>query len=394
MIDEALSTPDNTLDFSTSSPTPHFDSGGSSKVTSDGKKFHSHTTTVSEMNRYIPTNTTTSRNAAGYVASADYSRGKPDSKTGLPYSGTGATTVETGLTSLTTSTHTVTTATVSSSSSSYKTNPWSRGHDIAGATVTTVTNSSSQSDSPVHEELSLATPSLLSSPAVWESDEDSKEVTDAGTSSLSQTSNELRAPHSATLGVVGGVSVTPEPGSVNLNEEFPPLSKHGRSQSDPQVSAERQQAQQDSKASQTGNNVSRLTQSLTSQVLEGSHLKKPSLSSSFTPSVPPIEGSPVSSKEREKVPKMNQSTSPGPEKLPFASPSRRNQSDPSVLSISKSGSELEQTPGSRVGRSGSEDGLVSSKVPTSLAVGADVENKVRKIYLLTLYCTQAQCVIY
>ena len=176
--------------------------------------------------------------------------------------------------------------------------------------------------------------------------------------------------------------MTPEPGSMDLNEEFPPLSKHGRSQSDPQVSAERQQ--QDSKTSQTSNNISRLTQSLTTQMQGGAYLKKPSPSSSssgFTPSVPPIEGSPVSpSSERDKLPKANRTTtsssSSGPEKLPFASPSKRNQSDPSVLQCVKSSTDLERTPGSRVGRSGSEDGLVTSKTSSSLTVGSDVEAKV------------------
>lgn len=257
-------------------------------------------------------------------------------------------------------------------------NPWSRGLDTAGMSVTTVTNSSSQSDSPVHEEMSLTTATLLSSATSWDSEDDVKERRDP-TSSLSQTTNEIHAPHSALLG--GGVSVTPEPGTMDLNEEFPPLSKHGRSQSDPQVSSaerQQQQAQQDSKSGQTGNNITRLTQSLTTQMQGGIYLKKPP--SGFTPSVPPIEGSPVSSSEREKLPKVHRSaSSSGPEKLPFASPAKRNQSEPSVLQCIKSSSgDLERTPGSRVGvgRSGSEDGLVTSKGISSLAVGSDVETKV------------------
>ena len=232
-----------------------------------------------------------------------------------------------------------------------------------------MTNSSSQSDSPVHEE--TTTPVLSS--AGWESEEEREK--DPPGSSLSQTSNEIHVPHPAALG--GGVSVTPEPGLMDLNEEFPPLSKHGRSQSDPQVSSgERQQPRQDSKSSQTGN-VSRLTQSLTSQMQRGTYLKKPLHSSGFTPSVPPIEGSPVSN-ERERLPKAAPQSASGSEKLPFASPAKRNQSEPSVLESIKSGKDLERTPGARLGRLGSEDGLIASKVPTSLAVGSDIEPKVSK----------------
>jgi hypothetical protein len=43
----------------------------------------------------------------------------------------------------------------------------------------------------------------------------------------------------------------------------------------------------------------------------------------------------------------------------------------------KGAEDLEKTLGSRTGRSGSEDGLITSKVPGSLAVGSDVEGKVR-----------------
>lgn len=398
LIDEALSTPDNTLDISTSSPNPLTDGSSGSKVnSSDAKKPHPQTTTVSETSRYMPTNTMTSRNAAGNIASTDYHyRVKPESKTSLPHSVPGLTSLESGLTSVTTTTHTITTATITTSAQ--KTNPWSRGLDTAGMSVTSVTNSSSQSDSPVHEEVSLGTSTLLSSAPSWDSEEEGKpkrERRDPPASSLNQTTNEIHLPPSALPGG-GGISVTPEPGLVDLNDEFPPLSKHGRSQSDPQVSSaerqqqQQQQAQQDSKSSQTGGGVSRLTQSLTSQMAQGgggSFLKKTSPSSSLMSSVPTIEGSPVSSNEREKLPKSHQSASTsasassvaaaasGPEKLPFASPGRRNQSDPSVLqSVKTGGVELERTLGSRVGRSGSEDGLVTSKVPSSLAVGGEADS--------------------
>ena len=312
---------------------------------------------------------------------------------------------ETGLTtsnSTTTTSHsgTVTTPSVILT----KMNPWSRGFDTPDTSVTTVTSSShSQSDSPVHEEVSLGPSSLLTSAGSggWES-EDEKEkasIEDQREPSNTQTTNEIFAPHVAITGGdssgggMVGVSVTPEPGSVDLNEEFPPLSKHSRSQSDPQVSsAERQQqqqeheAQQDSKSGQTSLTVhsSRLTQSLTSSIQpEGSpsnYLKKPplppSLPSSFIPSVPALEDSLVSSESRDKMARSHRSAS-GPEKLPFASPAKRNQSDPAVLQGIKGVEDLEKTPGSRCGRSGSEDGLItSSKVPGSLAVGSDMEGKV------------------
>ena len=235
----------------------------------------------------------------------------------------------------------------------------------------------------------------------WDSEEDKEKVRgiDVGEPSSSlnvQVTNEIHVPHDALLGGGGevGVSVTPEPSSMDMNEEFPPLSKHGRSQSDPQVSsAERQQlAQQDSKSGQSSLNLnpvsSRLTQSLTSQIHQqggssSNYLKKPPLppssstSSSFTPSVPPIEVSPVSMNERgEKAPRSHRSAS-GPEKLPFASPAKRNQSDPAVLQGIKGAEDLEKTAGgSRVGRSGSEDGLVTLKAPGSMVVGGDMEGKV------------------
>ena len=280
---------------------------------------------------------------------------------------------------------------------------------MPGKSVTTVTSSShhSQSDSPIHEEVSLGPSSLLMSAGSgdWDTEEEKEKMKGIGvrdqnepSSSLSsQTTNEIQAPNAALLGgsagagVIVGVSVTPEPSSMDLNEEFPPLSKHGRSQSDPQVSSaerqqvQQQQAQQDSKSGQTSLslNPSRLTQALSSQIQpvgsSSNYLKKPplppSLSPRFTPIAPPIEGSSVSSESGEKMPRSHRSAS-GPEKLPFASPAKRNQSDPAVLQGIKGAEDLEKTPGSRVGRSGSEDGLITSKVPSSLAVGSDVEGKV------------------
>ena len=348
------------------------------------------------------------RSNTSYVAITEYSsRAKQvDSKTSLAYSGMVATArSEAGLTTSTTShSGTVTTASVTLT----RMNPWSRGLDTPGTSVTTITSSShhSQSDSPIHEDVSLGPSSLLMSAdsGDWDGEEEKERVKGVGvrdqnepSSSLSsQTTNEIQAPNTALLGggggggVIVGISVTPEPSSMDLNEEFPPLSKHGRSQSDPQVSsAERQQlqpqAQQDSKSGQTSLslNPSRLTQALTSQIQPGgsssNYLKKPplppSLSPSFTPTVPPIEGSSVSSESGEKMPRSHRSAS-GPEKLPFASPAKRNQSDPAVLQGMKGTEDLEKTPGSRVGRSGSEDGLITSKVPSSLAVGSDVEGKV------------------
>ena len=305
------------------------------------------------------------------------------------------------MTAITTSSHsgTVTTASVTLT----RMNPWSRGLDTPGTSVTTVASSShhSQLDSPEHEEVSLGPSSLLMSAGSgdWDSEEEKEKMKGVGVGDQrepcsSLITNETHAPNTVLLGGGGGgggivgISVTPEPSSMDLNEEFPPLSKHGRSQSDPQVSsAERQQqAQQDSKSGQASLslNPSRLTQSLTSQIQQGgissNYLKKPplppsSLSPGFTPSIPPIEGPSISSKNGEKVPKSHRSAS-GPEKLPFASPSKRNQSDPAVLQGIKGADDLEKTPGSRVGRSGSEDGLVTSKVPSSLAVGSDVEGKV------------------
>ena len=306
---------------------------------------------------------------------------------------------ETGL-ATSTSSHSSTVSTASVTLT--RMNPWSRGHDTPGTTVTTVTSSSyhSQPDSPVHEEVSQGSSSLLMSAGSgdWDSEEEKEKVkggvgvrdqNEPSSSSLgSQTTDEIQVPNSSLLGgVIVGVSVTPEPSSMDLNEEFPPLSKHGRSQSDPQVSsAERQQlqqAQQDSKSDQASLslNPNRLTQSLTSQIQPGgsssNYLKKPplppSLSPSFAPAIPPVEGSSVSSSESG--PRSHRSAS-GPEKLPFASPAKRNQSDPAVLQGIKGAEDLEKTPGSRVGRSGSEDGLITSKVPSSLAVGSDVEGKV------------------
>ena len=367
------------------------------------------TTTVSETNRYIPTNTLTTRSSTSYVAVTEYSsRAKQvDSKTSLAYSGmvamtrseTGLTT-SSNLTAITTSSHsgTVTTASVTLT----RMNPWSRGLDTPGTSVTTVASSShhSQLDSPEHEEVSLGPSSLLMSAGSgdWDSEEEKEKMKGMGVGdqrepSSSLTTNETHAPNTVLLrgggggGGIVGISVTPEPSSMDLNEEFPPLSKHGRSQSDPQVSSAecQQQAQQDSKSGQASLslNLSRLTQSLTSQIQGGSssnYLKKPplppsSLSPGFTPSVPPIEGPSISSENGEKVPKSHRSAS-GPEKLPFASPSKMNQLDPAVLQGIKGADDLEKTPGSRVGRSGSEDGLVTSKVPSSLAVGGDVEGKV------------------
>ena len=303
------------------------------------------------------------------------------------------------MTSTTSHSSTVSTASVTLT----RMNPWSRGHDTHGTTVTTVSSSShhSQPDSPVHEEVSQGSSSLLMSAGSgdWDSEEEKEKVkggvgvkdqNEPSSSSLgSQTTDEIQAPNTSLLGgVIVGVSVTPEPSSMDLNEEFPPLSKHGRSQSDPQVSsAERQQLQpqqqQDSKSDQASVslNPNRLTQSLTSQIQPGgsssNYLKKPplppSLSPSFAPTVPPVEGSSVSSSESG--PRPHRSAS-GPEKLPFASPAKRNQSDPAVLQGIKGPEDLEKTPGSRVGRSGSEDGLITSKKPSSLAVGSDVEGKV------------------
>ena len=347
------------------------------------------------------------RSNSSYVAITEYSsRAKQlDSKSSLAYSGmVAATRSETGLTTSTTShSSTMTTASVTLT----RMNPWSRGQDTPRTSVTTVTSSShyhSQSDSPVHEEVSLGPSSLLMSAGSgdWESEEEKgvgvprdQNEPSTSTSLSSQTTNEIQAPNTTLLGagggVIVGVSVTPEPSSMDLNEEFPPLSKHGRSQSDPQVSsAERQQlqqqAQQDSKSGQMSLslNPSRLTQSLTSQTQPGgsssNYLKKPplppSLSPGFAPAIPPTEGSSISSNESgENAPRSHRSAS-GPEKLPFASPSKRNQSDPAVLQGIKGAEDLEKTPGSRVGRSGSEDGLITSKMPSSLAVGSDVEGKV------------------
>ena len=304
LIDEALSTPDNTLDFTVPSPTPSPD-GGSSITTSNtttttfsdsplasvtvttnhSKKKYSDiipsktpptTTTVFEASRYIPTETVTSRYNS-CVPSTDDMKSVPAKEKGSHQASN------------------VSPRTTASSSSA-RSKAWlietgvsSFASVAAGGSPHHGTTTTMGQRSPI---LAALQDDLSQSVS------DSEEERDREVRSSSSQRWQRQTPS-------GVVSITPEPSTaggeldVNMSSEFPPLGKHSRSKSDPQVSSADQQDELDSETSQTSECY---TQSLTSSVAQNTSL---SSSLDLPPNTPPNDGHPRESRSAS-----------GPEKLP------------------------------------------------------------------------------